>query len=243
MAGEALSRPDGRAGNQIRPLVCTRSLLSRADGSAQWSQVLAAVYGPKSVTGKKENPEYASLEVIWKPKSGLSGKFEKEAELIVKRSLESIILAALYPNLGISIILQVINDDGSLLACAMNAACAALVDAGIPLTGLIAAVSCGVTVNNEVILDLLKSEEQKNVAHVCLVFPSQPVSVVLELPSNVDEKPEKQGFITCVMRGAMDGPRVHFEIRLQLTPVSALAHVASIKYPSSWFCSLHLWSW
>jgi exosome complex RNA-binding protein Rrp42 (RNase PH superfamily) len=38
MAGEALSRPDGRAGNQIRPLVCTRSLLSRADGSAQWSQ-------------------------------------------------------------------------------------------------------------------------------------------------------------------------------------------------------------
>jgi exosome complex component RRP46 len=125
--------------------------------------VLAAVYGPKSVTGKKENPEYASLEVIWKPKSGLSGnvfssylqfflqlflryqdvnlsasdvvrrennslltfcsnpctltgKFEKEAELIVKRSLESIILAALYPNLGISIILQV----AITLACSIS---------------------------------------------------------------------------------------------------------------------------
>lgn len=136
--------------------------------------VLAAVYGPKSVTGKKENPEYASLEVIWKPKSGLSGnvlcsyfafsqmsslsylqfflqlflrypdvilsasdvvwrennsilafcsnpcnltgKFEKEAELIVKRSLESIILAALYPNLGISIILQVVIT----LACSIS---------------------------------------------------------------------------------------------------------------------------
>jgi hypothetical protein len=136
--------------------------------------VLAAVYGPKSVTGKKENPEYASLEVIWKPKSGLSGnvfssyfaffqmsslsylqfflqlflryqdvnlsasdvvwrennsilafcsnpcnltgKSEKEAELIVKRSLESIILAALYPNLGISIILQV----AITLACSIS---------------------------------------------------------------------------------------------------------------------------
>jgi hypothetical protein len=136
--------------------------------------VLAAVYGPKSVTGKKENPEYASLEVIWKPRSGLSGnvlcsyftfsqmsslsylqfflqlflryqdvnlsasdvvwrennsilalcsnpcnltgKFEKEAELIVKRSLESIILAALYPNLGISIILQV----AITLACSIS---------------------------------------------------------------------------------------------------------------------------
>lgn len=125
--------------------------------------MLAAVYGPKSVTGKKENPEYASLEVIWKPKSGLSGnvfssylqfflrlflryqdvnlsasdvvwrennsilafcsnpcnltgKSEKEAELIVKRSLESIILAALYPNLGISIILQV----AITLACSIS---------------------------------------------------------------------------------------------------------------------------
>jgi hypothetical protein len=46
----------------------------------------------------------------------LTGKFEKEAELIVKRSLESIILAALYPNLGISIILQVVIP----LACSIS---------------------------------------------------------------------------------------------------------------------------
>lgn len=36
---------------------------------------------------------------------------------------------------------QVIHDDGSLLSCAINAACAALVDAGIPMTGLLTSVT------------------------------------------------------------------------------------------------------
>jgi hypothetical protein len=38
-----------------------------------------------------------------------AGNFEKEAELVLRRSLEYIILAALHPNTGISIILQVIS--------------------------------------------------------------------------------------------------------------------------------------
>ncbi len=52
--------------------------------------------------------ENNSILVFCSNPCNLTGKFEKEAELIVKRSLESIILAALYPNLGISIILQVV---------------------------------------------------------------------------------------------------------------------------------------
>lgn len=75
------ARSDGRIANQVRPMQCTRSLLDRAHGSARWSQgygaesttVMAAVYGPKQVGGKKENAERATIEVIWKPKSGLSG--------------------------------------------------------------------------------------------------------------------------------------------------------------------------
>lgn len=39
------------------------------------TKVLAAVYGPKAGTKKNENPERASIEVIWKPKTGQSGKF------------------------------------------------------------------------------------------------------------------------------------------------------------------------
>lgn len=35
--------------------------------------VLAAAYGPKAGTKKGENPEKASIEVIWKPKTGQIG--------------------------------------------------------------------------------------------------------------------------------------------------------------------------
>lgn len=42
---------------------------------ADSTTVVAAVYGPKSVGGWKENPERATIEVIWKPKSGQAGEF------------------------------------------------------------------------------------------------------------------------------------------------------------------------
>lgn len=55
--------------------MCERGLLQRADGSARWSQdktsVLAAVYGPRSTFGRKEDSERAVVEVIFKPHAGL----------------------------------------------------------------------------------------------------------------------------------------------------------------------------
>ena len=44
MAMAEPSRPDGRNPNQIRPLVCSRGLLHRADGSARWSQGILKPY-------------------------------------------------------------------------------------------------------------------------------------------------------------------------------------------------------
>lgn len=58
-----------------RTLLCERGLLQRADGSARWCQdktcVLAAIYGPRSTLGRKEDPEQAVVEVVFKPKSGV----------------------------------------------------------------------------------------------------------------------------------------------------------------------------
>ena len=42
------------------------------------TKVLAAVYGPKAGTKKNENPEKASIEVIWKPKTGQSGNLSTQ---------------------------------------------------------------------------------------------------------------------------------------------------------------------
>ncbi|MCO5571176.1 hypothetical protein L7F22_024910 [Adiantum nelumboides] len=67
---------------------------------------------------------------------------KREAELVLKRTLEHIILIAMHPNTAIFVLIQVVDDDGGALACALNAACAALVDARVSLSNLIAAVSC-----------------------------------------------------------------------------------------------------
>ncbi|KAJ7965951.1 Exosome complex exonuclease RRP46-like [Quillaja saponaria] len=178
-----IDRIDGRTPNQLRPLACSQNILNRAHGSASWSQgetkVLAAVYGPKAGTKKNENPEKACIEVIWKQKTGQIGKLEKEYEMILKRTLQSICILTINPNTTTSVIVQVVNDDGALLPCAINASCAALVDAGIALKHLAVAVCCCLAETGYVILDPTKLEEQ------------------------VKGEPMEHGIITSVTHGAM----------------------------------------
>ncbi|XP_058201844.1 exosome complex exonuclease RRP46 homolog isoform X2 [Rhododendron vialii] len=194
-----IDRADGRTPNQLRPLACSRGILNRAHGSANWSQV----YGPKAGTKKNENPEKACIEVIWKPKTGQIGKPEKEYEMILKRTLQSICLLTVNPNTTTSVIVQVVNDDGALLPCAINAACAALVDAGIPLKNLAVAICCCLTDSGCVILDPNKLEEQKMKAFVYLVFPNSILSVLPEGSSQVGGEPVEHGIITSVTHGVM----------------------------------------
>ncbi|KAL9315028.1 hypothetical protein ACSQ67_016029 [Phaseolus vulgaris] len=129
-----IDRPDGRSANQLRPLACSCSVLHRAHGSSSWAQgetkVLAAVYGPKAGTKKNENPEKASIEIIWKPKSGQIGKVEKEYEMILKKTFESICIRTIYPNTTTTVIVQasfvlsirnvVLHDDGAKLKAFAN---------------------------------------------------------------------------------------------------------------------------
>lgn len=202
-----VDRLDGRTPNQLRPLACSCNLLHRAHGSARWSQgdtiVLAAVYGPKAGTRKGENPEKASIEVIWKPKTGQIGKQEKEYEMILKRTLQSICLLNIHPNTTTSIIVQVVGDDGALLPCAINASCAALVDAGIPLKHLAVAICCGLNESGSVILDPTLVEEQKMQAFAYLAFPNSPMSVLPKSTSPDEAEPIEHGIITSVTHGVM----------------------------------------
>lgn len=203
---EGGSRADGRNPNQLRPFTCTGNPLHRAHGSARWAQgdtvVLAAVYGPKPGTRKGENPEKASIEVVWKPKTGQIGRQEREYEMTLKRTLQSICLLTVHPNTTTSVVLQVVGDDGSLMSCAINASCAALAFAGIPMKHLAVAISCGVMDNGVVILDTSRAEEQQARSFAHLVFPNSRKSVESKDPTQRDEESER-GLITCITHGAM----------------------------------------
>lgn len=170
-----MGRSTGRLGTQIRSLHCERSVISRADGSAKWSQgsscVLAAVYGPRQASARKENSEKAILEVSVTPRAGLPGPIEREYEGILRRTLERMVEVFQFARTSIAVVIQVINSDGALLACAINAACAALVDAGVLMNSMCAATACCISADSQLLLDPEAQEEQAASSVITLAFP------------------------------------------------------------------------
>ncbi|XP_016683082.1 exosome complex exonuclease RRP46 homolog isoform X4 [Gossypium hirsutum] len=100
----------------------------------------------------------------------IDSDLEEEYEMILKRTLQSICLLTINPNTTTSIIIQVIDDDGALLSCAINAACVALVDAGIPTEHLAVAICCCVAKSGCVILDPTRLEEQIIIEFPLLIY-------------------------------------------------------------------------
>lgn len=178
--GSLANRADDRTDLQVRTLLCERGLLSRADGSAKWSQdktiVLASVYGPRTTFGRKEDSEQAIVEVVFKPKSGLyrynaPGQTENQNQRLIQKTVQGVFAASLHPRTAVQIIIQVVRDDGSLLACALNATCAALVDAGVLLYNLFASVTCSLDRHTGSLrLDPTTTEEQDAQATGCFAF-------------------------------------------------------------------------
>lgn len=63
-----------------------------------------------------------------------------------------------HPRSSITIVVQEMSDDGALLACAVNAACVALMEAGVPLRCCVAAVHVAVPVEGGLAIDPTTAE-------------------------------------------------------------------------------------
>ncbi|KFO33652.1 exosome complex component RRP46 [Fukomys damarensis] len=165
------SSPRG-PGCSLRHFACEQNLLSRPDGSAAFLQgdtsVLAGVYGPAEVKVSKEIFNKATLEVILRPKIGLPGVAEKSRERLIRNTCEAVVLGALHPRTSITVVLQVVSDAGSLLACCLNAACMALVDAGIPMRALFCGITCALDSDGTLVLDPTAKQEKE--ARAVLTF-------------------------------------------------------------------------
>lgn len=134
-------RKDGRTYNQLRELAAEVGLLNRADGSASLSHgqdffvflfcppassyfsfllwldqtaVLVAVYGPREVSSRKEVLGKCVLDVTFRPRSGLVTNRDTERERMLQSVLEQIVMTALHPRSIVSVVVQVLSDDGSV---------------------------------------------------------------------------------------------------------------------------------
>eukprot|EP00193_Tetraselmis_chui_P003831 CAMPEP_0177759776 /NCGR_PEP_ID=MMETSP0491_2-20121128/4909_1 /TAXON_ID=63592 /ORGANISM="Tetraselmis chuii, Strain PLY429" /LENGTH=241 /DNA_ID=CAMNT_0019275621 /DNA_START=132 /DNA_END=857 /DNA_ORIENTATION=+ len=175
-------RLDGRGGSTLRQFHLERACLNRADGSASWRQegteVLAAVYGPAEAPSRRENPECMVVEVLFRPRAGMVSRTDREYEHVVRRTLETALLRTVHPRTVVQVVLQVVSDDGSLLSAALNAACFALVDAGLPMSRLFSSVTCAVLPGPLVLVDPTREEEKEATAVVCLALDNCPRGAV-----------------------------------------------------------------
>jgi len=168
-------REDGRSPTQIRDLAIEVGIQERADGSCKFTQgntvVLASVRGPGDVSASKEKYDRTTIEVIWRAKSGVASSIKhRRKEQLLRHILEILSVKELHPRSTIQLVLQEIHDDGALLACAVNAACVALMDAGISMRHCAAAVELVVNKDGGLLLDPLLAEEKDASASLTFAF-------------------------------------------------------------------------
>lgn len=166
----------------LRQMSCELGQLSRPDGDVTVTQgdtcAVVAVYGPCEVRMNKELLDRTTIDVTYKPKSGLPKCADKMFERVIRNTCETIILTTLHPRSSINIIIQEMQDSGSFLSCCMNAACLALLDASVSLKYLIASVTCAIDSDGGIILDPTSKQEKLATSTLTFVFDKKNYDVV-----------------------------------------------------------------
>ncbi|KAI0377529.1 ribosomal protein S5 domain 2-like protein [Hypomontagnella monticulosa] len=186
----ALLRIDGRRWNELRHLRGQIRTQAAADGSSYLemgnTKVMCVVTGPSEDKGRRGGAQGASssgagntseilvsivvggFSTVDRKKRARSDKRIQELQATIAKSLATVLHTHLFPRSTISISLHVLSQDGSLLACAVNAATLALVDAGVPMTDYLVACSAGSTSSHaaadekaDPLIDLNNQEEQE----------------------------------------------------------------------------------
>ena len=155
-------RADGRRAGELRAVSVQSCVVSPAssaaavDGSALYTQgntqVLCCVYGPRDGEddAAADSSEGGRVEVeVSMAAFAVSGQTRRrrgdrrlvELSLLLRQSLSPLLQLHLFPASVVRICLCVLVDDGGLLPACVNAATAAVMDAGIPMTDVLLAAA------------------------------------------------------------------------------------------------------
>jgi ribonuclease PH len=198
-----MSRPDGRASEQLRPLVLERAANPYAEGSCLIrvggtlvhcsATVEAGVPGFKKGSGEGwVTAEYAmlpraTLERTPRERNGPGGRTH-EIQRLIGRSLRASMATMAFGEFTIRVDCDVLQADGGTRTASITGGCVALADAckwlsektGVasPFGRLVSAVSVGV-VQRELLVDLayLEDRDAEVDANVVMLEPAQFVEV------------------------------------------------------------------
>ncbi|KAJ5986203.1 3' exoribonuclease family domain 1-domain-containing protein [Penicillium sp. IBT 35674x] len=153
-------RLDGRRWNELRLLQAQISTNPASSGSSYLSMgntsIMCSVHGPAE--GRRGDAAGSSGAVVEvdvnvagfagvdrRRRGGGGDKTSSRIAVILRSTFQSHLHTYLYPHSTISIHVSVLSSDGSVLAAAINACTLALVDAGIPMPGLLCGCTAGMS--------------------------------------------------------------------------------------------------
>lgn len=164
-------RLDGRAPDEMRPVEMEVGTLKRADGSAYVeignTRVTAAVFGPqelhpehmrkhdRAVLNARYNMAPFSVDDRMRP---APSRRDKEISLVTEKALEPAVFLEEFPKAEIKVLVEVIEADASTRVTGLTAAGLALVDAGIPMRGIVQATAVG-KLEDTMVLDVAGEED------------------------------------------------------------------------------------
>ncbi|KAL4721151.1 hypothetical protein ACJJTC_018208 [Scirpophaga incertulas] len=139
---------------------------------------VVSVNGPLDIKTQSQNPYNSTLEVLFCSKIGRTSVADRCKENVIRQTCEAAILGSLYPRTGITVTVQELEDYGGLLACCLNCTCLALLNSGVSMQYLFAAVSCVVDERGDVVLDPTEQALATARARLTFVFDNRDKSLV-----------------------------------------------------------------
>ncbi|WFD29537.1 Exosome non-catalytic core component [Malassezia sp. CBS 17886] len=155
--------------------LASASTAARPDGSAQVSQglttVCAYVYGPREPGRAGRAPTVRQdratirVEIAMAPWGSMERRQRARGDRrltewsnAIRSTFEPVVHTHLFPRSQIDIVVHVLQQDGGVLPTAINACTLALMDAGIPMTDYVTALTCGLY-GDRALLDLSLKEQ------------------------------------------------------------------------------------
>ncbi|HIE33886.1 MAG TPA: exosome complex exonuclease Rrp41 [Candidatus Altiarchaeales archaeon] len=187
-------RLDGRKFDELREIKMKVGVLKRATGSAyvEWgkNKVLAGVYGPRELHPKYlKDPTRALLRCTYNlapfsvedRKRPGPDRRSVEISKVTTEALNSVVIAEKYPDTAIDVFIEILQADAGTRCAGINAVSLALADAGIPMKDIITACAAG-KVNGEIVLDLMKEEDNYGECDLPLaIIPRKKEIVLLQM--------------------------------------------------------------
>ena len=194
-------RVDGRRADELRSLRMKFNATPDADGSVYFEQglnkILVNVHGPREPPRRPDDDSKGILTVAvvnapfsgsdWK-KRGKGDRRNAEIERTIRDTFEGVVLLSLYPKSEISVVIHLLESDGSVLCAMINAVSLALINAAVAMSDMVVSCSIGYEQKRkELIQDASQVEQGSGGAYLPIAIKVRSEDILLiQLDSRLD---------------------------------------------------------